>query len=94
MADWWSGVTWRVKLAKDGRKGLLSLLGEWYPNIMMWEQEKRRLCMDNAKVGQKWNDTEKKYFPKKKLGRKMRLVENGDGQTYLGTYGVPPEDSE
>jgi hypothetical protein len=89
MVDWWSGVTWRVKLAKDGEKDLLSLLGAWYPNIRVWQPGKRRLCMNNAKVGYKWKDTAKKCFQKKKLERGMRLVENGDGQMNLGTNWVP-----
>lgn len=89
MGAEWSGVTWRVVLARDGSSGLWELAFAWRPHHRLWEQDKREICNNNPSVSTIWGTAERvrsrppgEYRPV--AGRKALLLENGDAQTYMG----------
>ena len=89
MGDQWSGVTWRVILARDGESSLWELANAWKPNSQLWEQDKREICENEPRVATIWGTAERvrsrppgEYRPL--VGRKALLLEDGDGRTYLG----------
>ena len=57
----------------------------WILAILDWEQEERQIWMDNPDVGSKWKEVEDKFFPQRNSTLQKKLLENGDGRTFLAS---------
>lgn len=44
MGPYWSGMTWKVALAKNGRQKLCELVTTWKPNVLAWKCAQIKIC--------------------------------------------------
>ena len=87
MGSSWSGVLWKVTLAKEEGKSLAQAAIRWKPDFRVWECHKMAIYKDDETAfSASWYNSPERiihYFWAPTPPGKI-LIEGGDGRTYLG----------
>lgn len=84
----WSGVLWKVTLAKEEGKCLAQVAVKWKPDFRVWECHKMEIYKDDETAfSGTWYSSSARiiyYYRVQPTSPGKVLVEGGDGKTYLG----------
>lgn len=90
MGTSWTNVTWNVTLGKPNGVGLWDRAATWNVDNILWEHDKRELCRNKDEITLLWHLAERSRHSYMHPRRRARLVQGGDGMTYLGPVLPPP----
>ncbi|KUJ11160.1 uncharacterized protein LY89DRAFT_238763 [Mollisia scopiformis] len=95
MGDFWTGVTWKIQLARMDHHydaDLWRIEDEWKPDFIRWHLEQYSICLQISTIPAAWTVAHSPILHyshgeelETRLARsKPNLLEGGDGTTYNG----------
>jgi len=90
MDENWSGVLWKVEVAKTAGKSLWQLAARWKANADKWEIDKRRICEGNVLVPAKWWNAARAHGMNnhQKVAATVKYTKRANEEWYEGTVPI------
>lgn len=90
MGENWSGVLWKVEVAKTAGKTLWQLAAKWKPDAHKWEIDKRRICEGNGMVPAKWWNAARSQgiSVNRKVAATVKYMKRANEEWYEGTVPI------